>query len=103
MLTKTFLAKLSHSVLRADADVPLDLCVELLSSLIPLGAMASDLSQIISDLPVLLEKPETSDQRYVCLNQRLCFYFDWEWLHCVSCTSRLGLHFKTTAVVTKTS
>lgn len=62
-MTKALLAELSSSVLQVDADVPLELCVELLSSLIPLGAMASDLTQLICDLPVLLEEPETSDQR----------------------------------------
>ncbi|XP_060761898.1 nucleolar pre-ribosomal-associated protein 1 isoform X2 [Neoarius graeffei] len=64
ILTKALLAELSSSVLQVDADVPLELCVELLSSLIPLGAMASDLTQLICDLPVLLEEPETSDQRW---------------------------------------
>ncbi|KAB5535628.1 hypothetical protein PHYPO_G00120070 [Pangasianodon hypophthalmus] len=64
MLTKALLAELSSSVLQVDADVPLELCVELLSGLIPLGAMASDLTKLIRDLPVLLEKPETSDQRW---------------------------------------
>ncbi|GAA6071443.1 nucleolar pre-ribosomal-associated protein 1, partial [Tachysurus ichikawai] len=62
MLTKALLAELSSSVLQVDADVPLDLCVELLSSLIPVGAMASDLDKLIRDLPVLLENPETSDR-----------------------------------------
>ncbi|XP_047018439.2 nucleolar pre-ribosomal-associated protein 1 isoform X7 [Ictalurus punctatus] len=64
MLTKAMLSELSSSVLQVDADVPLELCVELLSGLIPLGAMASDLTQLIHDLPVLLENPETSDQRW---------------------------------------
>ncbi|XP_047662255.1 nucleolar pre-ribosomal-associated protein 1 [Tachysurus fulvidraco] len=64
MLTKALLAELSSSVLQVDADVPLDLCVELLSSLIPVGAMASDLDKLIRDLPVLLENPETSDRRW---------------------------------------
>lgn len=63
MLTKALLTELSNSVLQVDADVPLELCVELLSNLIPVGALASDLAKLTRDLPVLLENPETSDQR----------------------------------------
>lgn len=63
MLTKHLLADLSSSVLQVDADVPLELSVELLTSLIPEGAMVSDLTKLIHDLPGLLEKPENSDQR----------------------------------------
>ncbi|KAK3534662.1 hypothetical protein QTP86_018208 [Hemibagrus guttatus] len=64
MLTKALLTELSSSVLQVDADVPLKLCVELLSNLIPVGALASDLPELIRDLPALLENPDTSDQRW---------------------------------------
>ncbi|XP_058274902.1 nucleolar pre-ribosomal-associated protein 1 isoform X1 [Hemibagrus wyckioides] len=64
ILTKALLTELSNSVLQVDADVPLELCVELLSNLIPVGALASDLAKLTRDLPVLLENPETSDQRW---------------------------------------
>ncbi|TTH23517.1 Nucleolar pre-ribosomal-associated protein 1 [Bagarius yarrelli] len=64
MLTKVLLPELSSSVLKLDIDVPLELCVETLSSLIPVGASASDLHQLIQDLPVLLQEPKTGDQRW---------------------------------------
>ncbi|KAM9439632.1 nucleolar pre-ribosomal-associated protein 1 [Clarias gariepinus] len=64
LLTKALLDELSSSVMQVDTDVPLELCVELLSGLIPLGAMASDLSRLMRDLPALLEKPEMTDQRW---------------------------------------
>ncbi|KAI5624249.1 nucleolar pre-ribosomal-associated protein 1 [Silurus asotus] len=64
VLTKYLLDKLSCSVMQEHADVPLELGVELLSSLIPLGAMDIELTKLMQGLPVLLEKPETSDQRW---------------------------------------
>lgn len=62
-LTKALLTKLSHLVLQVDADVLLELCVELLSGFISLEAMPSDFSKLICDLPVLLEKTEICNQR----------------------------------------
>ncbi|XP_046732396.1 LOW QUALITY PROTEIN: nucleolar pre-ribosomal-associated protein 1 [Silurus meridionalis] len=64
VLTKSLLDELSCSVLQEHADVPLELGVELLSSLIPLGAMDIEVTKLMQGLPVLLEKPETSDQRW---------------------------------------
>ncbi|XP_066508287.1 nucleolar pre-ribosomal-associated protein 1-like isoform X1 [Hoplias malabaricus] len=58
LLTKVFLTQLLSSVLQTEADASLDQSIEVLSNLVQLGTVAPGQTQLISNLPPLLQKPE---------------------------------------------
>lgn len=61
-LKKALMAELWHTVQQGEAGVGTCLHVEVLSSLIRLAAVNSDLIQPMKELPAILQKPDTYER-----------------------------------------
>lgn len=73
-LKKALMAELWHTVQQGEAGVGTCLHVEVLSSLIRLAAVNSDLIQPMKDLPAILQKPDTYERWKLAdsISEKLC-------------------------------
>lgn len=74
VLKNALMAELWHTVQQGEAGVRTALHVEVLSSLIRLAAVNSDLIQLIKDLPAILQKPDTYERWKLAdsISEKLC-------------------------------
>ncbi|XP_043115226.1 nucleolar pre-ribosomal-associated protein 1 [Puntigrus tetrazona] len=72
-LKKALLSELWHTVQRGEVGVMLGLHVEVLSGLIRLAAVTSDLKPLINDLPAILQNPDSSERWKLadCIGEKL--------------------------------
>ncbi len=61
-LKKTLLSELWHTVQQGEVGVVTGLRVEVLSGLIRLAAVNSDLTPLMNDLPAVLQKPDSNER-----------------------------------------